>query len=847
MRQKLKQFIGFGLVGGVNTILTYLIYLTLYQLINPTAAMGVGYGLTSMFGLFLNDTWVFKAKDRRQLKTVAPRYYLSYGLTFILSLVLTSFWNDFLRLPKPLAPMFALMITVPTNFLLSKFWVFREKGVAAHEKIKQWTVDWWFIGILILAAFLYAWNIWEAGNANDYYTAAITSMIQSWHNFWYGAFDPAGFITVDKPPVALWFMAISAKIFGVHGWSVVLPSILFGIGSVALIYNMIKPRFNIWAARLTALALTLTPIVVADSRTNNMDATLQFFLLLASWCLMKAISNRKPWLVVVSFALIGVSFNIKMLQAFMILPALLLFFWLASNQKLWRRLSTLAIALVAMAVTTLAWPIQVDSTATSQRPYVGSSETNSELELAFGYNGTERLLGQTTGTGAAFPGMGTKSKTGSTGTAGTPPTGAKGTAPGGTTARKPTGTPGAGNTGKTPPAGTKMPGTKTGAAGKQPAVTTERGAGTGRKMPANFKKGTFKGGTRGRQGSQRGGAGGAFSIGTVGPLRLLQSDLGPQISWLLPAAIIGFISAFAYYLDRKRKWYQTTIQQNHLLFWLGWLIPVAGFFSIASFFHPYYMIMLAPPIAALFGIGTVTMFKQFKTDLKHWQAWLLPIAIVVTTGLQAWYVSLYYQWQPFLVIAAGLLGLILLFIGRTKAWRKTALGVAIAAIMAAPAFWSLTPTIAGSSAGIPSAGPSLLSSSGNGGLGNGTADSGLLKYVEKHQGNAKYLFATSNASTAAPYIIKSGKAIMAIGGFNGTDPAITLKQFKALVKKGDMKYYLSSGRSGNSKIEAWVTKVGKKVAASQYGGTSSSSTQGFGSRGGMGGGTLYELDASMVK
>lgn len=68
------------------------------------------------------------------------------------------------------------------------------------KKIKQWTLDWWLIGILVLAAFLYSWNIWEAGNANDYYTAAITSMIQSWHNFWYGAFDPAGFITVDKPP-----------------------------------------------------------------------------------------------------------------------------------------------------------------------------------------------------------------------------------------------------------------------------------------------------------------------------------------------------------------------------------------------------------------------------------------------------------------------------------------------------------------------------------------------------------------------------------------------------------------------------------------------------------------------
>lgn len=134
MRLKLKQFISFSLVGGINTILTYLIYLTLYQLINPTAAMGVGYGLTSILGLFLNDTWVFKVKDHRQLKSVAPRYYFSYGLTFILSLVLTSFWNDALGLPKPLAPMFSLMVTVPTNFLLSKFWVFREKGVTAHEK-----------------------------------------------------------------------------------------------------------------------------------------------------------------------------------------------------------------------------------------------------------------------------------------------------------------------------------------------------------------------------------------------------------------------------------------------------------------------------------------------------------------------------------------------------------------------------------------------------------------------------------------------------------------------------------------------------------------------------------------
>ncbi|CAK1249351.1 PMT family glycosyltransferase ArnT/Agl22 [Fructobacillus fructosus] len=107
-------------------------------------------------------------------------------------------------------------------------------------------------------------------------------MVQFWHNFWYGAFDPAGFITVDKPPVALWFMAISSKIFGVHGWSIVLPSVLAGIGSVALLYQLITPKFGPWAGRLAALVMTLTPTVVANSRTNNMDVILIFFLLLAS-------------------------------------------------------------------------------------------------------------------------------------------------------------------------------------------------------------------------------------------------------------------------------------------------------------------------------------------------------------------------------------------------------------------------------------------------------------------------------------------------------------------------------------------------------------------------------------
>ncbi len=106
-------------------------------------------------------------------------------------------------------------------------------------------VDFWLLAILILALFLNAWGIWDAGNANAYYTAAIKSMTESWKAFWYGSLDPASYITVDKPPVALWFMALSAKIFGVHGWSVVLPSVLFGVANSYLMFVLLKKK--IWA------------------------------------------------------------------------------------------------------------------------------------------------------------------------------------------------------------------------------------------------------------------------------------------------------------------------------------------------------------------------------------------------------------------------------------------------------------------------------------------------------------------------------------------------------------------------------------------------------------------------
>ncbi len=657
---------------------------------------------------------------------------------------------------------------------------------------KHW--DWWLVAILALAAGLYGWNIWQAGSANDFYTAAIVSMTKSWKAFWYASFDPASFITVDKPPVALWFMAISAKIFGVHGWSVVLPSVLFGIGSVGLIYAMVKPYFGRLAGNLAALFMTITPIVVADSRTNNMDATLIFFLLLAGYLLQRAVAKRKTWLVIVSFALIGVAFNVKMLQAFMLLPAMYFFYWIASTVGWKKKLLHLTMATIALVIFTLAWPVAVDSTSKSSRPYIGSSSTNSVLNLAFGYNGSQRLLGQSTGTGSRFPGMGNNKK-GKTGQAPSGTKGKQGTPPSGTKAGGKTGTK---------PSGTKMPGGSKG------------GAPTGM-------------GNKQANGGGAGGGGGAFNIGTAGPFRLFQQALGGQVSWFFPLALTGLVGAYLYEADRKKKWWQTTRNQQQLWYWAGWLVPVAGFFSIASFFHPYYMIMLAPPLAVLGGIGIATFVKSVKEDRQSWQRYVFAFGLLATAALQAWYVYSYYPWLSWIIAGGSVITAALIAFVFTS-WRKVAVAstFAVTLLSLAPGFWSLTPTISAESAAIPTAGPDLLTSGGgnSGGMGNESANTKLIKYLEKRNGNAEYLFATMDSGTAAPYIIKTGKAVMTIGGFNGTDNAISLTKFKKLVKEGKVKYFYVAGKSTSGSIVNWVKKHGTKVSAKAYGGSTSSNSMG---------------------
>lgn len=674
-------------------------------------------------------------------------------------------------------------------------------------------LDWYLVGILILSAILYGWGTWDAGSANSFYTAAITSMTKSWSNFWYGAFDPAGFITVDKPPVALWFMAISAKIFGVHGWSVVLPSVLAGIASVYLMYRLLEPKFGVWAGRTAALFMTLTPTVVANSRTNNMDAILVLFLLLAVFTLQKAVNKKNVWLVMLSFALIGVSFNIKMLQAFMISPAMFVYYIIAIKVPWKKKVGWLGLAVVSLSVFTLAYPMAVDSASKSSRPYIGSSQTNSLMELAFSYNGTQRLLGQSTGTGGTFSGMGTKKTSKSSKST----TGANkmGQAPTtGTNGQNQTGT----QTGQTTNGNTPTGQAPTGQAGQAPTGMN------GQKPTGKMGKMTGQpGGKTGKRGGM-GGAGSAFAIGSIGPFRLFQSDLGSQIGWYLPLAFLGLIAGWLGFRKRGSKWYHVTSQQEEVLLWAGWFVPVYGFFSVASFFHPYYTIMLAPAIAALTAIGVAAVTKMMKVNVNTEDETvdktqpfvvriMLSVAVIATLLLQAYYVSSYYP------VITGIL--IVLAIGLGVWWlfpQKTAIKAKVIAtavsVLAMGAFWASTPTITHTSAAIPAAGPSLFSRGGTD-MG-GTVNKKLLAYTEKHQGSAKYLFATTDSNSASGYIIKSGKAVMALGGYNGTDPTMTFKQFKQLVKDGKLKYFVLGSRSKSSdgqikKILAWVKAKGTVV------------------------------------
>ncbi|KZM75793.1 ArnT family glycosyltransferase [Nocardia terpenica] len=256
--------------------------------------------------------------------------------------------------------------------------------------------------LLIGTAIAYLWNLSVNGWANSFYAAAVQSGARSWKAFFFGSSDWGNSITVDKTPASLWPMEISARVFGMHSWSMLLPQALLAVASVALVWITLRRTVGATAGLLGGLALAVTPVAALMFRFNNPDALLVFLMLAAVWAMTRALEDgRWRWLVACG-ALVGFGFLAKQLQVLLVVPALALTYLIAGPPKLGTRLLQLLAAGGALIAGAGWWVLIAQLWPADSRPYFGGSKDNSILQLTFGYNGLQRLgVGEG---GGGFPG-----------------------------------------------------------------------------------------------------------------------------------------------------------------------------------------------------------------------------------------------------------------------------------------------------------------------------------------------------------------------------------------------------------------------------------------------------------
>jgi 4-amino-4-deoxy-L-arabinose transferase-like glycosyltransferase len=683
------------------------------------------------------------------------------------------------------------------------------------DYLRKYKTEFLLAGILSLALFLNLWGIWNQGISNSFYAAAVKSALVNPPVALFNSFDPAGFVTIDKPPVGIWVQAAFAFVLGFSGWVLVLPQALAGVGSVLLVYLIVSRPFGKPAGLVAALALAVTPILVAVSRNGTMDSQLIFVLLLALWAVLKAARERSlPWLLV-SVVLIGIGFNIKMIQAFVVVPAILAVYFLgATDLSLKKKGLHLGLAVLVLLAVSLSWAVAVDAIPADQRPYIGGSGDNTVLGLIVNYNGLERLGLEGRGMGGAFNG---------------------------------TRDPGAGAAGEYRSGSTRLTGAgeRTGA-GAASAGTTAQAA---------FTLDPARGGTA---------AGGmANGDGTPGITRFFGEGLAGQVSWLIPLALIGLLAWIrkpAALSIRSLEDAGLTSERGVLLAaLLLWFVPGLFFFSFSTAFaHTYYIATITPPLAGLVGIGAAGMYQQYMAGGR--KGWILVGGILATGLCQALFLSYAIHWDGLLipVILVGTLacaGLLAYFLARDHPvphnHKKILAVVALGLLFIAPLAWSSTPILYGdrdavagppttvSGAGYAQAGFALagadripaMDGNANRGAGgfaltgaraatarNATAytgqgsstDTALINYLLTHTTNETWILATPSSQSASPIIVATGKPVMAIGGFSGSDRILTAQSFAALVSEGKVRYFLGGGTAmggaggGNSAVATWV-------------------------------------------
>ncbi len=271
------------------------------------------------------------------------------------------------------------------------------------------------LGLLLATALLYLYGLSASGYANSFYSAAAQAGSQSWKAFFFGSLDAANAITVDKPPAALWPMALAVRVFGLSSWSILVPEVLMGVATVAVVYAAVRRRSGPAAGLIAGAVLALTPVAALMFRFNNPDALLALLMSVACYLVVRALEDgRTRWLVWAGVA-IGFAFLTKTLQAFLVLPALAAVYGVCAPVRLRKRLGQLALATAAIAVSGGWWVAVVELWPASSRPYIGGSQDNSFLELTFGYNGLGRLNGEETGSVGGGGGGGGGGQWGETG------------------------------------------------------------------------------------------------------------------------------------------------------------------------------------------------------------------------------------------------------------------------------------------------------------------------------------------------------------------------------------------------------------------------------------------------
>jgi len=616
------------------------------------------------------------------------------------------------------------------------------------------------LGLLLLTAVLYLWDLSASGWGNSFYAAAAQAGSRSWEAFFFGSSDAANSITVDKPPASLWVMALSVRVFGLSSWSILAPQALMGVATVGVLYASVKRYAGAAAGLLAGLLLAVTPVAALMFRFDNPDALLALLMTVGAWMTLRACERGRARWILGAGAMVGLAFLTKQLQALLVVPAFGLAYLVAAPKSLGRRLLDLVGALVAMVVAAGWWVAVVELVPASMRPYIGGSQTNSILELTLGYNGLGRLTGNEVGSVGG------------------------------------------------------------------------------------------------------GGGNGGGNWGATGLGRLFDSEIGGQISWLLPAALI-LLAAGLWTLGRRPR---TDVRRAALVLWGTWTLVTALTFSLmAGIFHAYYTVALAPSVAALVGIGAALLWSRRRELVGS----ALLGATVVVSSVWAFVLltrsSDFVPWLRWAVLVLGIgSGAALVLASQLRGrWQQVAATGALVAVLAGPVAYTVQtvgtahtgsivtagPTVAGAmggpggrpggfrggvpggvpggvAGGFPGGGqapgtPPTGTGPGGGGMGglldSSTPGSALVAALTSDASSYTWAAAAVGSQNASGYQLATGLPVMAIGGFNGSDPSPTLAQFQEYVAQGKIHYFLAGGgmgggRGGDSngtsaQISAWVSST----------------------------------------